>query len=100
MGDVKGTTQISSGVLPRSLTLGKIPNKPSFPLDSITALQESKQLTDNETLEVAKYLRYGAGKSSVEKNLKRKLTERNHSVDDFFEIVEFDMGIRPKKKKK
>ena len=75
MGDVRGTTQISSGGLPRTLTLGKIPDRPSFSFDSITALQESKQLTDNENLEIAKYLRYEAGKSSVEKNLKRKLTE-------------------------
>ena len=100
VGDAKGTTQISSGGLPQTLTLGKIVDRPSFSFDSLTALQESKQLTDNETLEVAKYLSYEAGKSSFEKNLKRKLTERNHSVDNFFEIVEFDMRMKLKKKKK
>ena len=89
MGDAKGTTQISSGGLPRTLTLGKIVDRPSFSFHSLTALQESKQLTDNETLEVAKYLSYEAGKSSFEKNLKRKLTERNNSVDNFFDGLYF-----------
>ena len=72
------TTKLESGGTPTTVTLGKVPEKPSkptFTFESICALQKKQNLTDKETLEVAKFLRYQTNKSSVESNLKRKIID-------------------------
>ena len=46
---------------------------------------------------IAKAMRVGHGRKCVETNLKEKLSDRNHLLDDFFEIRTLEMKQKVKK---
>ena len=98
-----GSAQLKSGGLPRTVAMGKggsgKPDSPQFSFESITSLQNSKGFSDSQTVEIAKFMRYGAGKKMVEPNFAKKLTERNHALDDYFEVTNFEMKKKVKNTK-
>ena len=98
-----GSTMLATKGLPKLVTIGKSrtsrPN-PKYTIEDLTKLQVSRNLSDNDTLAVASFLRTKGGKNSVETNLKQGLRERNHELDSMFYKKDMTMKEKPKKKKK
>lgn len=59
--------------------------------DNMKTIQANFNLSQRQTLGIASNIRKATGnRNIIEKNLKRKLYDRIHSLDDFFEINYFD----------
>ena len=68
-----GAFQIQSSGRPRTVTFGQSTENnsdPTFSFHSLSSLHPTTGFSDNQTLEVAKYIRYEGGKKQVESNLK------------------------------
>ena len=94
-----GSTQIQSGGKPRTIRFGKTPEvttDPTFTFQSLSNLQVKKGFSDSQTLEIAKFMRYEAGRNIVESNLVQKFAERNKLVEDYFVLKEFDFKKKVK----
>ena len=95
-----GALQIKSHGRPRTVTLGQLKENSSHPIFSVQSLnnlQATKGFSDNQTLEIGKFLRYEGGRNIVEANLKQKIKERNHSLEEFFIVQQYSMKKKLKK---
>ena len=98
-----GSTMLATKGLPKLVTIGKSrisKPAPKYTLEDLSKLQVSRNLSDNDTLAVASFLRTKGGRKSVESHLGQGLQERNHKLDDMFYMKEMTMKEKPKKKKK
>ena len=60
----------------------------------------SRNLSDNDTVAIASFLRVKGGRKCVEANLKEGLKDRNHQLEEMFYKKVMKMKEKPKKKKK
>ena len=98
-----GSTFLATKGLPKLVTIGKQKNikaTPKYSIDDLSKLQISRNLSDNDTLAIAAFLRTKAGRKSVEANLCDGLKDRNHKLEDMFYMKEMTMKEKPRKKKK
>jgi hypothetical protein len=86
---------------PKLVTVGtsrtKKPN-PKYSMEDLSKLQVAKNLSDNDTVAIASFLRVKGGRTCVEANLKKGLTDRNHKLENMF--YKKDMYENERKTKK
>lgn len=62
-----------------------------FTADDMITMQSNHNLSQRTTLSLANTIRKSTrNRCAIEKNLKRKLSEKIHTLDDFFKIKNFD----------
>ena len=82
-------TTLKTGGKPIQVSLGPAPKeKRQLTHEDMANLQSSAMLTKEQTLDVAASLRIVTGdRNFIQSHLKEALTEKNKSIDDFFEFV-------------
>ena len=98
-----GSTFLATKGNPKLVKIGNdktIKPVPKYSIEDLTKLQVSRNLSDNDTLAVARFLRTKGGRNSVEANLSEGLKGRNHKLEDMFYMKEMTMKQKPRKKKK
>ena len=96
-----GSTTLATKGCPKMVAVGNSrSNKPNpkYSIEEISKLQVSRNLSDNDTLAIASFLRVKGGRKCVETNLKEGLTDRNHKLEDMFCKKDMIMKEKPKKK--
>ena len=82
------------------MTIGKNRSSklnPKYTIEDLHKLQVSRNLSDNDTIAVASFLRVKGGRNSVETNLKQGLTDRNHMLEGMFCKKELIMKEKPRR---
>ena len=84
-----------SGGQKLSVSLNMKVNKPQFTHENLQRLQVLKSDSDRGIKKVAQAIRHVFGRNSVEAGLSQKLTERNQSLEQFFEVRSFSLKVKP-----
>lgn len=95
-----GTVLLATGGKKLPVTLSLKLNKARFTHENLRRLQVVKGDSDRGIKKIALAIRHVFGQSSVEPGFADSLTERNKSLEPFFEIKIFEMKKKPAKKKK
>ena len=98
-----GTTLLGTKGAPKLVTVGTSRTekpKPKYSIEDLSKLQVARNMSDNDTIAVASFLRVKGGRTCVERNLKQGLKDRNHKLEDMFYQKVMKMKEKPKKKKK
>ena len=93
-----GTVFLSTGANKLPVTLSLKLNKPRFSHENLRRLQVAKGDSDRGIKKFAMAIRHVFGFKSVESGFAGSLTKRNKSLEELFEIKDFELKQKPAKK--
>ena len=95
-----GTVLLATGGKKLPVTLSLRFNKPRFSHEHLRRLQVIKGDSDRGIKKIAQAVRHIFGRKSFEPGFASTLTNRNKSLEHFFEVQLFEMKKKPSKKNK